>query len=199
MVTNAIIAGQAAAFPQLEELNKWFRHLAKACLNNDLEYVTWKTPNGSKIVQEYRERLTQQVTTYAMGGGAYWRPVEQRGHGKERRAGRSQIHFQTGWGGVKESKTQTALGANWTHSHDACIMHDTLCDWNQPFYAVHDCFYGPAGTMDALCGKARQAFHDVVTFDCFGTLVETNQVEIEKPRKGKADIKTCTESPYMFS
>jgi DNA-directed RNA polymerase len=199
VVTNAVIAGQAAAFPLLEELNQWFKHLAKACLNADLEYVTWVTPNGSKIVQEYREILTEQVTTYAMGGGAYWRPVEQRGHGGERRQGRSQISFQTGFGGVKESKTQTALGANWTHSHDACIMHDTLCDWDEPFYAVHDCFYGPAGTMEALCEKARQAFHDVVTFDCFDTLVKTNQVEIDMPHKGNADIESCTESAYMFS
>ncbi len=195
VVTNAVIAGQAAAFPLLEELNQWFKHLAKACLGSDLEYVTWYTPNGSKVVQEYREMLTEQVTTYAMGGGAYWRPVAN--HGK--REGRSQISFQTGWGGVKESKTQTALGANWTHSHDACIMHDTLCDWDQPFYAVHDCFYGPAGTMDALCGKARQAFSDVVNFDCFGTLMNTNEVDIDKPHKGKADISECVNSPYMFS
>ena len=199
VVTNAVIAGQAAAFPLLEELNQWFKRLAKACLNDDLEFVTWYTPNGSKIVQEYREMMTQQVTTYAMGGGAYWRPVQERAAANKRGESRSQISFQTGWGGVKESKTQTALGANWTHSHDACIMHDTLCDWDEPFYAVHDCFYGPAGTMDALCGKARQAFSDVVHFDCFGSLMGTNKVDIDKPHKGRADISKCVDSPYMFS
>ena len=135
VVTNAVIAGHAAAFPLLEELNQWFKHLAKACLGNDLEYVTWYTPNGSKVVQEYQEMLTERVTTYAMGGGSYWRPLKDH---KGNRNGRSQITFQTGWGDVKESKTQTALGANWTHSQDAFIMHDTLCDCDQPFYAVHD-------------------------------------------------------------
>ncbi len=143
--------------------------------------------------------LTQQVTTYAMGGGAYWRPVQERAAASKRSGNRSQISFQTGWGGVKESKTQTALGANWTHSHDACIMHDTLCDWTDSFYAVHDCFYGPAGTMEALCEKARQAFSDVVHFDCFGTLMNTNELDIDRPHKGKADVSTCINSPYMFS
>ena len=142
--------------------------------------------------------MTEQVTTYAMGGGAYWRPVET---GGKKGRNTSRISFQVGFGDVKESKTQTALGANWTHAHDACIMHDTLCDWGKPFsfYAVHDCFYGPAGTMEALCAKARQSFHDVVTFDCFGTLVKTNQVEIDMPHKGTADIESCTKSAYMFS
>ena len=138
----------------------------------------------------------KQVTTYAMGGGAYWQPVQQK---RGKREDRSQISFRVGWGDVKESKSQTALGANWTHSHDACIMHDTLHDWNEPFFAVHDCFYGPAGTMEDLCAKARQAFHGVVTFPCFETTVENNGVELSVPFKGNVDIDSCLDSDYMFS
>ena len=200
VVTNAVISGQAAAFPKMEECNKWFKSIAKACLDQGLEYVTWFTPNGSKIVQEYREPLMKQVTTYAMGGGAYWQPVETRAEGANKKGqARSQISFRVGWGDVKESKSQTALGANWTHSHDACIMHDSLHDWDQPFFAVHDCFYGPAGTMDDLCKRARNAFHGVVTFDCFESAVETNGVPLDVPYKGKADVDSCLNSLYMFS
>lgn len=197
IVTNAVIQGQAAAFPKMEAVNKWFKKLAKACLDQDLTHVRWTTPNGSQVVQEYRERKTKEVTTYAMGGATYWQPTA--GNDGIRAKDRSRISIQTGWGGVMESKTQTALGANWTHSHDACIVQQTVGDWEQPFYAVHDCFYGPAGTMEEMCKKARVSFYQTISSDPFGELIRANGVDAEKPLEGDVRVQDCLFSDYMFS
>jgi DNA-directed RNA polymerase len=197
IVTNAVIEGQANAFPHMEEVNKWFKQVGRACLEAGREYVEWVTPNGSRIVQEYRERLTETVVTYAMGGAKYWQPVKS---GDTKGLDRSHIRFQTGWGGVKENKTQSALGANYTHSMDACIVQKTIHDWDHPFFVVHDCFYGPAGTMEAMCQKARVAFYETtVLADPLGKLIEINNIPLEKPPMGEAKAEDCLLSQYMFS
>lgn len=193
LVTDASIEGQTAAFPQCDILNKWFRDFGKACMDAGKELVKWTTPNGSTIVQEYREPKIKQVKTHAMGGGSYY-SVEE----KKSKDGVVSYSVQTGWGEVKENKAATALGANWTHSLDACLLQDTIAVWDRPFYTVHDCFYGLAGDMDDLCDKARAAFKKVIEEDPMQRLVSDNEIEIDLPPMGQADISQCLNAPYMF-
>lgn len=198
IVTNATIQGQDAAFPALAKMNKWFRTFAKACLSSGLTLVKWRTPNGSLIVQEYLEPNVERVDTYAMGGAKYWKPI--RTNSEKRDPGITQISFQSGYTDViKESKTQTALAANWTHSHDAVIIQNVVSDWEGDFFVVHDCLYAPAGRCEEMVGKARQALYDVITSDPLQKLMNECNVSIALPPIGDANVSEVLEHPYAFS
>jgi DNA-directed RNA polymerase len=197
LVTDACIEGQSSAFPQCDILNKWFKDFGKACMDAGKEMVEWHTPNGSFIRQEYREPVCKQVKTHAMGGGSYYQI--RRIDDPAKKGNVTQYSVQTGYGEVKENKSATALGANWTHSLDACLLQDTIADWDQPFFTVHDCFYGLAGDMVEFGKQARIAFKKVVEDDPMHTLIKDNELDIPLPPFGTADLSDCLNAPYMFS
>ena len=198
LVTDACIAAQASEFPLSDALNKWFKNFGKAALEAGLELITWYTPDGSKIVQEYREPNLIEVNTYAMGGGTYYQELAD-AKGK-RGPNRHRAVVQEGYKGeVKEGKTQTALGANFTHSHDSMVIRGAMNAMDTPFFGIHDCLYGPHGTLETACQKLRLSYYETVKPDAFKSLVEVNEVDIEQVVKGNADISVCVDSPYMFS
>jgi len=197
IVTNATIQGQDAAFPALAKMNKWFKKFAKACLTSGLTMVKWRTTNGSIIVQEYLEPLIERVDTYAMGGAKYWAPQVTNG---KRSPGVAQISYQAGYSKtIKESKTQTALAANWTHSHDAVIIQNVVSDWEGYYFSVHDCLYAPAGRCEEMMAKARKALYDVITSDPLQALMDTSEVSIPLPPLGDADVSEVLHNPNTFS
>ena len=67
LVTDAAIEGQSTAFPKCDELNEWFRAVGKAAMDKGLEYVSWVTPSGSIIRQEYREPTKEVQHTQWVG------------------------------------------------------------------------------------------------------------------------------------
>lgn len=194
LVTDAAIQGQSTAFPQCEILNKWFKAFGKACMSAEQEFVNWLTPNGSLIRQEYREPVFKHVKTHAMGGASYYQVKQDRGNN-----GVQSYSVMTGYGAVKENKSSTAMGANWTHSLDACLLQNTVAGWDRPFYTVHDCFYGLAGDMEDICALARVEFKNVIEANPMQTLIDSNEGEIELPPIGNHDIDECLEATYMFS
>ena len=198
IVTNATIQGQDAGFPALARMNRWFKKLAKACLSSGMKLVKWKTPNGSLIVQEYLEPEIERVDTYAMGGAKYWRAV--RPNKGKRAEGVAQISYVAGNSKeIKQSKTQTALAANWTHSHDAVIIQDTVHDWEGNYFAVHDCLYAPAGRCEEMCSKARKSLHKIITSNPLQKLIDECGVAIAKPPEGDANVSEVLTHPFTFS
>ncbi|QNJ31512.1 DNA-dependent RNA polymerase/ phage-type [Synechococcus sp. PROS-9-1] len=198
IITNSAIQGQDHGFPRLAKVNKWFRNFAKACMKAGLMLVEWETPNGSKVVQEYREPYVDKVDTYAMGGAKYWQAVQN--NDGLRADGVATLSFKSGYKNeIQESKTETALAANWTHSHDAVIVQNTVHDWEGNYFAVHDCFYGPAGTMDAMTAKARQALYDVITSKPLHKLVASSGLDMTPPREGKAKVEEVKDHPFTMS
>ena len=198
IITNSAIHGQDNGFPKLAKMNTWFRNFAKACLEAGLKLVEWKTPNGSKIIQEYLEPYVDKVDTYAMGGAKYWKAVKN--NDGVRADGVAQISFKAGYSDeIKASKTETALAANWTHSLDAVIVQNTVNDWEGNYFCVHDCFYGPAGTMTAMTKKARQALYDVITSKPLHKLVSSNGLDMKPPVEGNARVEEVLDHPFTMS
>lgn len=189
LVTDASIEGLVSAFPITSELNNWFRAVGKAAMANGLEYVSWYTPTGSYIHQEYREPLLKQVRTHAMGGQGY-RKLTENSH---------QLSVQTGWGDVKENKAGTALGANFTHSLDADILHSAISHFKGSFFTVHDCGYFLATDVDTNVGHLRDSFFRVVAHPCMESLVDTNELEVDLPVKGDGNLAECGTPQYIFS
>ena len=176
LVTDAAIEGLTMAFPKCDDLNRWFKKVGLAAMDLDLTHLSWQTPNGSIVVQEYRERLMKRVQTHAMGGGAYaLATMNNRGETPEDRC---KISIQSGWGGIKKSKHGTALGANFTHSLDACILQNTISQWDDSFYVVHDCFYTYADKADEMCSLFRDCFKDAVTAKPMHDLATRNGLDL---------------------
>lgn len=194
LVTDAAIEGQSTAFPKCDELNDWFKSVGKAAMDQGLEYVSWYTPSGSLIRQEYREPTTKKVTTHAMGGGVYRKLNSHDGEN-----GRIKLTVQTGWGDVKANKAATALGANFTHSLDADVIQGAANSFEGDFFLVHDCIYGLATDIDDMCQNIRDSFFRVVSVDTLQNLIDTNGLDLVAPAKGDGDLSECTNSTYMFS
>ena len=223
LVTSACILSQKSEFPLSDELNQWFKTVGKIAYENGLTYIKWTTPDGSHVIQEYLHPNIIQIETHAMGGGTYQMPkrpaqkgakVEDRpdnpmedkkkkkGKQKEKKIdNRLCINIRSGWKDEPMSgKMATALGANFTHSHDASIIRGAMNDIDTPFFGIHDCLYGPHGTLEDACRKLRVSFLHVVTDDALQGLVDSNKLEMEtRPPRGNADISVCLDSPYMFS
>ena len=196
LVTDASIEGQATAFPRCSELNDWFRSVGKAAMEKGLEYVSWTTPGGSFIRQEYRFPNITQVKTHAMSGQTYRMLKEDKSCD-----GRMHLSVQKGWLGVKENKASTALGANFTHSLDSDILQGGILNFRGDFFCVHDCGYFLSTDSDYNCQALRDSFDRVVSAAPMQSLIDTNGLEqmLEIPKKGTGDLSEIPQAKYMFS
>ena len=89
-------------------------------------------PNGSIIVQDYRELLFTQVRTHAAAGGNYKKLMSDE-NGKS--------YVQTGYGDVNPFKHASAIAANFTHTLDARMIQDGVNSLEEgvDVVTVHDC------------------------------------------------------------
>ena len=192
IVVNACISGMERAFPKYSELNAWFKDVAKTACKQGAETIQWTTPNGSKIVQDYREPVFTQVRTHAAGGGHYRKMLSDEN---------GNAYVITGLGAVKPSKHASAIAANFTHSLDACMIQDGVNLTQVPIVTVHDCVYGQPGYMHEVVPNFRASFHNVVTTPVLENLLEENELEevMQPPTREEVDLSVCLNSEYMFS
>ena len=206
MVTDAAIEGQKLAFKRQDEINQWFKSVAKAVVSGNPEtgrkagsYVSWETITKSTVVQEFRDDVTVPVKTFGMGGAKYDMRLRKGGQVE----GGHEVDVSVGrLGDVKESKSQTALAANWTHSQDASILQRAWKEMpKEHIFIVHDCAYAPAGHVDKMIGALKDAFILVTGSDALDRFAGENGVgdEIENLEKGKVNLFTCRKSDKMFS
>lgn len=193
IVCRAGFEGMSIAFPAYMELNKWFKKLAAAVLKTGKETITWTTPSGMEVTQEYREPEFKQINTYAAGGGHY---AELRINEGEA------VYVETGYGDPKLSKNSSAIAANWTHSLDGSIMQLGLTDVDPSIdvVTVHDCVYTLSGYFADTIPHFRNAMFNVVTSPVLENLLEENGVAdtMSMPPIGELDVAQIKESPYLF-
>lgn len=206
--TNAIIKGQDDAFPILEQINEFFQVVGKLCLALGKTFVEWKTPTGSLIRQEYLESVTVNVKCHAMGGGTFHTLKMDNLHGNQGEK-TSMLKVETGYGDVIESKTASALAANWTHSIDATVAAIAVNDYSDSCGFIHDCLVAPPGKTFIFADAVRRSYHRCLTTDVFNDLAEANGLTLDQiyeniPEEklfsfGNVNIDECLESPYLFS
>lgn len=197
IATNACIHGQRKAFPAQDDINKWFQSIGKACLETNDGRVVWQSAAGSQACQEYRVPTYIEIDTYGMGGARYREVIQS---GGERSEGSHRVAVQDGWGDPIDSKTQSALAANWTHSQDASIIQlaaQRLQDL--PIYVVHDCAYCPAGRVDEMVMALKISYLTVVGPDRLEELATQNKTGIDGLDVGDMDIIQSLKSEYMFA
>ncbi|WP_186589917.1 DNA-directed RNA polymerase [Synechococcus sp. MVIR-18-1] len=193
ILCRAGIQGMEIAFPDYMELNKWFKKLAGAALKKGLEKITWTSPSGMFVTQDYRESCFIDVKTYAAGGGHY---------GKLSISSEGLAYIETGEGEPKLSKNQSAIAANFTHSLDGAVMTLGILGVPEeiPVFTVHDCIFCLSGQFSSVIPHFRKAMHNVVTSPCFEELLDSNGLtdEVGLPPIGNIDLDQILESPYLF-
>ena len=163
ILTHALIEGMALALPGFSALNMWFKGVAKATLQSGEKQISWVTPSGSVIKQEYFIDQDFSVKTFSYGDTKVDRHIQRKEKSTKE---------------IKTSKMQTALAANTVHSLDASLLQLALHDYEGTSYTtVHDCVYGPSGVLDGLVDRIRTAFYQVVSGDFLGTMLENNGLQ----------------------
>ena len=193
IVVAACLDAMDLCFPQYKELNDWFKRVAMAACRAGKEEITWITPNGSKITQNYNTPLFTVTDTHLASGGHYAQlMVDAKG----------QSYIQTGWGDVKASKHASAIAANFVHSAgDATCMQNAVTKIPEDvnIQTVHDCYYSTPSEINSLGPIFRQAFYGVVTTPVLQNLLEENDIEdIGLPEMQPFDASVCLQSPYLF-
>ena len=104
---------------------------------------------------------------------------------------------------------RTALAANTVHSLDAALLQLAIADYTEtPFTTVHDCVYGPSGSLGRLVERIKDAFYQVVSGDFLYEMLQAN--DLEEDDALVAQLRTMTHedngllesikhSQYLFS
>jgi DNA-directed RNA polymerase len=165
--------------------------------------IEWVTPNGSHIYQEYYKDDADQVRTSTNDAG-----IVRTYTSKKRNIDK-----------MNDRKMATALAANVVHSLDANIIQEAVVAYVDKFSsgskaqmpgftAVHDCIYGPSGTLSGLTDAVKMSFYNTtVANNPLQTMLELNlpdpatHDELPILHQGKARISKAAlkRSLYLFS
>ena len=163
IVTHAFIEGMAIALPGFADLNKWFQSLAGAVLAKGEKQIKWVTPAQSVVKQEYFDSDDVGIKTFNYG---------------ETKVPRYLMTSEPSTKKIKDTKMRTALAANTVHSLDASLLQLAIADYHDtPFTTVHDCVYGPSGSLPGLVDRIKDAFFTVVSGDFLYEMLQANDLE----------------------
>ena len=168
-----------------EYLQKTARILAK-----ESDTITWTTPTGFQVVQQYRKQESKVIDTY---------------FGKAR----LRMRLSEDLPESNASKHASALAPNFIHSLDASHMITVInrCADNgiTEFSMVHDSYAVPAGDSQFLFSAIRDAFVDLYVGsdpleDFYVAQSERFNVRLDPPpAKGTLDPEGVRKSLYFFS
>ena len=163
IVTHALVEGMAIALPGFADLNRWFQALAGAVLAKGEKQIKWVTPTQSVVKQEYFDTDDIEIKTFNYG---------------ETKVPRYLMTREKSTAKIKDRKMRTALAANTVHSLDASLLQLALADYKEtPFTTVHDCVYGPSGSLGLLVDRIKNAFYKVVSGDFLYEMLQANDLE----------------------
>ena len=170
----------------------WLKSSAKVAAKGDMP-VSWTTPAGFPVLQEYRESLGTRVETHI--------------------GGRS-VRITTSVEGTKLDSRRQALGIspNFIHSCDAAHLMLTVCTALEngiaDFAMIHDSYGTHAADTDVLAASLRAAFNEQysreVLTDFRNELAAQLPAEVaielpELPPNGNLDLSLVEQSLYFFA
>jgi len=178
------------------EAMDWLKAASKVASSSDLP-VSWTTPAGFPVLQEYREEVGQIVWVHV--GGVQRQLV---------------VNKTTNIAGTRLNRRRQTLGIspNYVHSCDAShLMLTTViaCDNGVSSFAmVHDSFGTHAGNTAILAASLRQAFVDQYEGDVLGSFRQELATQLspelaaelpELPVSGDLDLAAVIDSRYFFA
>lgn len=144
--------------------------------------VTWMTPSGFPVVQEYRKNDCETVNTKLLGQRLrtdLLKPFEER-----------QIDLK---------KSKTAAAPNLVHSLDAALLHKVFANWDKPFTVIHDCVLGRSCDMDDMGTAIRDQFVEIYKHPVLKDWADQIGVEFDEGvMKNTLNINDVQTSAYFF-
>lgn len=174
------------------EAMDWLKAAAKVAASND-HPVTWTTPAGFPVLQDYRELLGTRIRPH-VGGKV--------------------VNLVVTITGTKLDRRRQTLGIspNFVHSCDASHMMLTTCiamdNGVADFAMIHDSFGTHAGNTETLAAALRAAFVMQYDGDVLGSFRQELNDQLpaniaadlpELPSTGSLDLNAVLESAYFFA
>ncbi|MCP4342892.1 MAG: hypothetical protein GY799_29420 [Desulfobulbaceae bacterium] len=163
------------------QLSATMRDAGKLLIERGEETISWTTPDGFTVYQQYRDASHRKVQLQRKSG--------------IRALTAGEIDP------LDESKMGTALPPNFIHSADAQLVRTAALSCQHEdidLTAIHDSFGTHAGTFKQLNTELRHAFVEVMEFDWFNAFRKENSVQL-LIEKGEYNSLEALLGTYMFS
>lgn len=146
------------------------------------EYVSWVTPSGFPVHQEYRVSASERVNTKLLGSRLC-----------------SSVHKPWSELPVDRKAHRGGSAPNLIHSLDAALLHLTFADCNRPFTLIHDCLLMRSCDMDWANTAIRQEFVWMYSRPILQDWAQQLGVEFDpEVMINTLDITASLHSPYLF-
>ena len=167
----------------------WFQDCA-SILTEGGHPISWVTPSGFPVHQEYFNYQSNQVKTWISGHATHVKYVEDS----------DKLSFR---------RQKNGVSPNLVHSLDAAALHKTVIKANKEagiydFAFIHDSYGTHAAGCEDLSKILRNVFVEMFSVDLLRDWkhqLENNTQTVlpEPPEYGSADISQITNSTYFFS
>ena len=171
-----------------KQVMDWFQDTARLMTKQDLP-LTWVTPSGFKVSQDYRKQSSQKVSTWLNGS-------------------LTSVRFQDSTDDLDPRKQSNGVAPNVIHSLDAAGLVLTVNEsWKRGIYdfaMIHDSFATHSNNCETLASALRDSFADMFSKDILAELAEQWQKESYEnlpslPDYGNFNVNTLRDSKYFFS
>ena len=189
-LAKSIVTRTWELMPCLKDGMDWLKEVADIAATHGVP-VTWTTPTGFPVSNDYREPDRTKVQT-RMGRTYRVNTLAEPSHRMNKR------------------KAKTAIAANFIHSIDAAILHITIAESFKrgvsSFSMVHDSFGSHAKSLPIVAEELRKAAVRVFEHDLLGELKASTESSLpdgvvlpDPPERGDFDINTIINATYFAS
>ena len=189
VLAKAVWRGIESVLDRPKQCMDWFQECA-GILAADGKPLSWVTPSGFPVHQEYFNYHDQKVVTWISGAATH-------------------VKFREDMDKLSKRRQVNGVSPNFVHSLDAAALHKTVIECNKQagiydFAFIHDSY----GTHATGCGEMsrilREVFLEMFSVDLLRDwkhqLEDNTQLVLpEPPTYGTADISKITNSTYFFS
>ena len=177
--------------PESYEVLKYLRTTA-SCFNNENKSISWHTPSGFFVQQNYHKNDIKIVRTKLSDSS-------MRLHLNE--PDRSK---------VDKRKQSQGFPSNYIHSLDAAHCHLSLVEASKHgltnFCVIHDCYGSPASELQKFIECVKQSFFKIYSDNNLDNLYQQTASQLSDTSKlptaldmGDYDIKDVLTAPYIFT
>jgi DNA-directed RNA polymerase len=168
----------------------WLQDVAKTLTSQGLD-ISWVTPSGFPVLQDYKKMKDSKVSTYIGGKGVHikwYKETEQ----------------------LSPKKNRQAISPNFVHSLDAAALHLSVYNANREhgihdFSMIHDSYGTHSNNCDKFGETLRNVFSSMFSVDLLADLRHQLENQHEGlvlpplPEYGNLDPTEVTKSTYFFS
>ena len=191
VLAKAVWKGIESVLDKPKQCMDWFQDCAKI-ITEAGKPLSWVTPSGFPVHQEYLNYTQRQVKTWISGAATHVRYREEDDR-------------------ISKMRQKNGVSPNLVHSLDSAALHRTIIRSNHPDFGglfdyafIHDSYGTHATGCGALSKNLREVFVEMFSVDLLQDwkhqLESSTDVTLpEPPEYGTADISKITESTYFFS